>query len=144
MGLRKNNAELNSEIISLRKSLYQANPDAIDITTFFKESLYQERKQTRCFQHRLKTSFSNSQLLKRRVEDNNSFNSMHYSEVRGGSRLRRGTSIGVERRELTMGEKMMGRPCRENILGPVFMGETPQYGSYAAGWETGSRLQRFH
>jgi hypothetical protein len=44
MGLRKNIAELNNEIINLRKNLYIANPN-IDVGTFVKDSLPQ-RKET--------------------------------------------------------------------------------------------------
>ncbi len=46
MGLRKNIAELNNESIALRKCLYQANPNGIDIADLIKDTFSLTDKNT--------------------------------------------------------------------------------------------------
>jgi hypothetical protein len=46
MGLRKNIAELNNEAIALRKSLYQANPNGVDIGDLIKDTFSHSDKDT--------------------------------------------------------------------------------------------------
>lgn len=51
--LKRNIAELNGELIVLKKSLYEANPQSLDLTTFLKPnrnetSSFRAYPQTRC------------------------------------------------------------------------------------------------
>ena len=48
--LKRNIAELNGEIIMLKKNLYEANPKSLDLTTFIKPttSSFRINSQTRC------------------------------------------------------------------------------------------------
>jgi hypothetical protein len=48
--LKRNIAELNGEIIMLKKNLYEANPKSLDLTTFIKPttSSFRNNSQTRC------------------------------------------------------------------------------------------------
>lgn len=46
MSLRKNIAELNNESITLRKCLYQANPNGVDVGDLIKDTFSLAEKDT--------------------------------------------------------------------------------------------------
>jgi hypothetical protein len=74
MSLRKNIAELKNEAIALRKSLYQANPDAVDIGELIKDTFSQSDRDTEFYKPPFPT-YTNSLFLAQ------PHNSSYYSDA---------------------------------------------------------------
>ncbi len=75
MNLRKNIAELKSEAISLRKSLYQADPNGVDIHELIKDTFDHTQQDTQFFRPNYPT-YTNSLLL-----TNPHSNNSYYSDA---------------------------------------------------------------
>lgn len=105
MNLRKNIAELKNEAIALRKSLYQANPDGVDIQELIKDTFDHAQRDTDFFRPNYPT-YTKSLLLAH--HSNNSY----YSEAqqRPPSQYQR---FFPSNTQLNLGEKFMGRRCRQ-------------------------------
>lgn len=75
MALRRNIAELNAEVLQLKRTLYEANPKALDITAFAKERNKKEMTPTFATSARmapspsLTTNSTQSLLSKKTLQD---------------------------------------------------------------------------
>lgn len=70
MELRRNIAELEAEVISLRRHLYIADPSALDVAELVRETCTQQAKPTQFYKPTYRMRYGN--------QNNNSFN---YSPV---------------------------------------------------------------
>ena len=105
MNLRKNIAELKNEAIALRKSLYQANPDGVDIHEMIKETFDHAQGDTEFFRPNYPTYTHSLHLAQ-------PHNSSYYSDAqqRLPSQYQR---FFPPSSQLNLGEKFMGRHCRQ-------------------------------
>lgn len=130
ISLRKNIAELKGEAIALKKSLYQANPNGVDVIELIKDTFSQSDNDTEFFRPAFPT-YSNSLYIAQH-------NSSYYSDAQQPSRLSNPQQYQkyFAPQNLTMGEKFMGRRCRQGSPFGSFV-----EASRATAWE--GPLQRY-
>jgi hypothetical protein len=120
MNLRKNIAELKNESIALRKSLYQANPNGVDINELIKETFSHDGRDTDFFRPAY-LAYTHSLLAQ-------PHNASYYSDAHH-PRPPHYQRYFPPSPQLNLGEKFMGRRCRQ--ASPFSYGDA----SRATAWE---------
>jgi hypothetical protein len=106
MDLRRNIAELDAEILSLRRHLYMVDPNAVDLAELVRDTCFQASKPP-YFRPSLRSPMVRERgYFPETPSSHNLQNLSYYTE--GPRRTYRGY---FEEGQLNLGERMMGRPC---------------------------------